>query len=273
MKARTQSADEPGDGNVVSMVPPAENGKRAPIYPEWSSASGDFAASLDSDVARRGASLAQWLALFAVLGGLIGAAKWYVGAAPTDDGMRAPGRIVITGRAMAATAGAVPGTIATQAGADSQAAAIANPAADRLPAASTGATGGTAASDPAIEGPPVRIAAATVMVAGNTIGAGTGIAARPARTVRAPGDVPYPRRLHDVQPIIPDNAAVRRGIAVLSLLIDASGNVVEIDVLRGIDTYVDQSVIAAVRQWKFEPTARNSEPVAVRGNFSVKLGY
>ncbi|HEX9701169.1 MAG TPA: TonB family protein [Acidobacteriota bacterium] len=271
MKARAQSADEPGDGNVVPMALPAENGKRAPIYPEWSSASGDASDSFDSDVARRGASLAQWLVLFAVLGGLIGGAKWYVGATPADAGAPAPGKIVITGRAMAATAEAVPGTIAAEAGTDPQAAAIADPTADRLPAASSGANGATAANDPRIESLPPGTAATTV--AGTTNGAGAGTPARPARTVRTPGDVPYPRRLHDVQPIIPDDAAVQRGVAVLSLLIDASGNVVEIDVLRGIDAYVDRSVIAAVRQWKFAPSARNGEPVAVRGNFTVKLGY
>lgn len=95
----------------------------------------------------------------------------------------------------------------------------------------------------------------------------------PAPTVRAPASVPYPRRIHDVQPQVPGNVATKRGIAVLSLLIDTAGNVTEVQTLRGLDPELDAAAIAAARLWKFEPTTHRGRPVAVRANFTVTFGY
>ena len=92
-------------------------------------------------------------------------------------------------------------------------------------------------------------------------------------TVRAPAEVPYPRRIHDVEPRVPSSAAARRGIAILALLIDTAGNVAEVETLRGVDPELDAAAIGAARLWKFEPTMHKGRPVAVRGNFSVTFGY
>lgn len=105
------------------------------------------------------------------------------------------------------------------------------------------------------------------------------IAAQPAPpaadvpVVRAPAQVPYPTRTLDVAPVIPDSASVGRGIAVLSLLIDTLGNVVEVELLRSVDPALDAAAVAAARRWKFEPTMRDGKPVAVRSNFTVPFGY
>ena len=91
--------------------------------------------------------------------------------------------------------------------------------------------------------------------------------------MRAPSEVPYPRRIYDVQPQVPSNAAATRGIAVLSLLIDIAGNVAEVEILRSLNPALDAAATEAARQWKFVPTMRQGQPVAVRGNFTVRFGY
>ena len=85
--------------------------------------------------------------------------------------------------------------------------------------------------------------------------------------------MPYPVRIHDVAAAVPPDAAEQRGIAVLSLLIDTRGNVVEVELLRSLDPALDAAAVAAARQWKFAPSTRDGQPVAVRSNFTVPFGY
>jgi TonB family protein len=123
--------------------------------------------------------------------------------------------------------------------------------------------------------PPVASSAATGTAARGDEPTASGTPTRGllAPTVRAPAEVPYPRRIHDVEPLVPSSGAARRGIAILALLIDTVGNVAEVETLRGVDPELDAAAIGAARLWKFDPTMHEGRPVAVRGNFSVTFGY
>jgi protein TonB len=213
--------------------------------------------SLDVDLRGWPAQCTQWLIVFGLLGMLIGGAKWW-------DGRQAVG----TDRFVTASTVTVPvpqsGTEAIRT--DEPPAASNSPAA-AAPLAST--------SDA-----PVIVAAATRTGAPVPVPVGdeqraSESAAQTFRvpSVRAPAEVPYPRRIHDVQPQVPSAGAATRGIAVLSVLIDTAGNVAEVEILRSLDPALDAAAIDAARQWRFEPTMRQGRLVAVRGNFTVTFGY
>ena len=87
---------------------------------------------------------------------------------------------------------------------------------------------------------------------------------RPAAPVRVGGDVRAPVKLVDVRPVVPD-AAVRagvKGVVILELTIDQDGAVQEARVLRSVPM-LDQAAVDAARQWRFEPTQLNGQPVPV----------
>ena len=87
--------------------------------------------------------------------------------------------------------------------------------------------------------------------------------------VRAPAQVPYPRRTETFTALIPETANGRRGIVILTLLIAPDGQVVAVDVLRSVDPALDASAVDAAWRWRFAPTVQRGKPVAVVGNFSV----
>jgi len=97
--------------------------------------------------------------------------------------------------------------------------------------------------------------------------------ATPAAATQAPEepvlagteDVPVPRRVAFVQPVYPPEAAARglRGIVILSLIVDETGRVEDVEVVRSVPPF-DDAAIAAVRQWSYEPTRIAGQPVKVR---------
>ena len=78
------------------------------------------------------------------------------------------------------------------------------------------------------------------------------------------GDIRPPNKIKDVAPKYPDIAKQARvqGIVILEAIIDPTGNVTNVRVLRSIPL-LDQSAIDAVRQWKYEPTLLNGVPVPI----------
>ena len=78
------------------------------------------------------------------------------------------------------------------------------------------------------------------------------------------GDIRPPTKIKDVARKYPDIAKQARvkGIVILEAIIDPTGNVTNVRVLRSIPL-LDQSAIDAVRQWKYEPTLLNGVPVPI----------
>lgn len=265
-------AAEPADGHEKADVVPidrsAPSHRAAPVYAQRQD-EGDLTGTfeLDLDVRSWSSQLFQWLFIFAVVGAFIGGVKLWSAS---------------EGAAIAElAAGPAPASAATASPATGDGVPVAaNGGATQLPPASTGVDGpeqvtgvdggqavdGTAASNGST---------ATERVAGDTAASpGQPVAADlDAPTVRAPADVPYPRKVYDVAPQVPDGSTLQRGIAVLSLLIDTRGNVVDVDLLRSLNPALDAAAVAAARQWRFEPTLRDGRPVAVRSNFTVRFGY
>jgi TonB family protein len=85
----------------------------------------------------------------------------------------------------------------------------------------------------------------------------------PAR-VRVGGNVRPPTKVADARPVYPAEALAARvqGVVILETVIATDGSVSEAKVLRSIPL-LDQAAIDAVRQWRFQPTLLNGQPVEV----------
>lgn len=82
--------------------------------------------------------------------------------------------------------------------------------------------------------------------------------------VRVGGRVKEPRRLYTPSPEYPILAKQARveGTVVIEAIIDVNGNVIEAKVVSG-PALLMKAALEAVKQWKFEPTYLNEQPVPV----------
>jgi protein TonB len=86
----------------------------------------------------------------------------------------------------------------------------------------------------------------------------------PSAPLRVGGKIKEPKKLKNVAPVYPDIAkqAHVQGVVVLEAIIDPSGRVENVRVLRGIPLLND-SALSAVRRWVYSPTLLNGVPVPV----------
>ena len=93
--------------------------------------------------------------------------------------------------------------------------------------------------------------------------------------VGAGSGIPVPKKIKDVEPVYPPIAQSARvqGFVMLDITIASDGSVTDATVLRSIPL-LDAAAIAAVRQWRFEPTLRNRVAISVKTtvlvNFALK---
>jgi protein TonB len=86
----------------------------------------------------------------------------------------------------------------------------------------------------------------------------------PPPMLRAGGQIRQPAKIRDVRPVYPAIAQQARvqGTVILEATISPQGKVEDIRVLRSIPL-LDDAAREAVRQWEYEPTYLNGQPVAV----------
>jgi periplasmic protein TonB len=85
------------------------------------------------------------------------------------------------------------------------------------------------------------------------------------------GDVSAPKVVYKVEPQYTDEAKQAKisGTVLLSIVIDASGNPGNIEVVKGLDPGLDKNAIAALSQWRFDPATKNDQPVTVQADIEV----
>ncbi len=100
---------------------------------------------------------------------------------------------------------------------------------------------------------------------GNGIGAGSG-GGYGGGVMSVGGGVAAPQVLHTVDPEFTDEARRARyeGTVAIRLIVDASGNPQNIEIVRHLGMGLDEKAIEAVRQYKFKPAMYQGHPVAVR---------
>jgi TonB family protein len=84
------------------------------------------------------------------------------------------------------------------------------------------------------------------------------------------GALPESKLRRRVEPIYPEAALKARvqGRETLEITVDEEGNVVEAKVLQG-HPYLDEAAVAAVKQWKYNPTFLNGKPIPVKATVSI----
>jgi protein TonB len=94
----------------------------------------------------------------------------------------------------------------------------------------------------------------------------------PSRAVRVGGQIKAPKLLHVVPPQYPDLAAQARltAIVIAEALVDTSGRVREVKILRGAPLF-DDAAVAAVKQWRYQPLLLNGVPTEFILTVTVKF--
>jgi protein TonB len=87
------------------------------------------------------------------------------------------------------------------------------------------------------------------------------------------GGVTMPKLLFQVEPDYSDDARRARfsGTVTLSAVVDASGKVRDIHVLRSPGLGLDEKAIEAVSKWRFRPGLKDGRPVNVRAQVEVSF--
>jgi periplasmic protein TonB len=109
---------------------------------------------------------------------------------------------------------------------------------------------------------------------GNGVGVGPGSIAGYGGHIYVPGrGVTAPHALYDPDPDYSDEArrVKYQGDVVLSVIVDAGGNVRDLQVARSLGMGLDEKAVDAVRKWKFAPGMKDGHPVAVQVNVEVKF--
>jgi len=88
--------------------------------------------------------------------------------------------------------------------------------------------------------------------------------------MRVGGNVQESKLIKKIEPVYPELAKRARvsGTVILTVTVDEEGSVADIKVLKG-HPLLDDSAVAAVRQWKYSPTLLNGEPVPVIATVTV----
>ena len=79
------------------------------------------------------------------------------------------------------------------------------------------------------------------------------------------GDIKAPERIFAADPTYPEEARQGRvqGVVILQTIIDTSGEVTNVRVLKGLPSGLTEAAVEAVRQWRFRPATLKGKPVAV----------
>ncbi len=97
--------------------------------------------------------------------------------------------------------------------------------------------------------------------------------AEPEGPIHVGGDVQAPEKVSQVQPQYTEIARKARiqGVVIVQAIIDKSGTVTNVKVLKGLPMGLEEEAIKAIKQWKFKPATLNGKPVDVYFNLTVNF--
>jgi protein TonB len=81
-----------------------------------------------------------------------------------------------------------------------------------------------------------------------------------------------PHKTVDVRPVYPEiaRAAHKEGTVILEAVLDTTGRVTQLRVLRS-EPLLDQAALDAVRQWRYSPSLFYGKPVSVLMTITVRF--
>jgi protein TonB len=136
--------------------------------------------------------------------------------------------------------------------------------------------------DPPPPGPVGPVIDGAIGVTNGPPGAGPGIGTvvsydppppPPPQPIRRPGgDIREPKKIVDVAPEYPPIAvnARKEGIVILEAVIDETGTVARLKVLKS-EPLLDEAAIAAVKRWRYTPTLLNKVPIPILMTITVRF--
>ena len=78
------------------------------------------------------------------------------------------------------------------------------------------------------------------------------------------------RAIKKIDPVLPSDAKGTKGEVLIEVSVDEQGNVASVEGVTGDRVLLD-AAIAAVRQWKFDPTKLSGKPVRVIGRLRFRF--
>jgi len=95
----------------------------------------------------------------------------------------------------------------------------------------------------------------------------------PSGVLEVGGDVQAPVKVYAPQPIYTEEARAARvqGVVILRAIIDDGGQVVDVQVIKGLPLGMSEQTVDTVKTWRFDPATRNGQPVPVYFNFTVNF--
>ncbi len=87
------------------------------------------------------------------------------------------------------------------------------------------------------------------------------------------GGVTAPEKIHAPQPRYSEDARQGRvqGVVILQAIVDAMGNVSQVQVLKGLPLGLTDSAIETVKSWRYKPATMDGKPVAVYLNLLINF--
>jgi periplasmic protein TonB len=95
---------------------------------------------------------------------------------------------------------------------------------------------------------------------------------RPTGPVRVAQLPVTPRKIVDVRPVYPEiaRAARREGTVIMEAVLDPTGAVTQLRVVRSVPL-LDDAALDAVRQWKYTPSVYGGHPVSVLMTITIRF--
>ena len=90
--------------------------------------------------------------------------------------------------------------------------------------------------------------------------------------IRIGGAVRAPAKIQHISPVYPPDAQTARvqGVVILEATVSSTGEVTDVEVLRSVPL-LDEAAVAAVRQWRYEPTLVDGVAVPVLMTVTVNF--
>lgn len=93
------------------------------------------------------------------------------------------------------------------------------------------------------------------------------------KNVYVVGEIAAPERVHYVKPLYNEIARRARieGLVIIKAVIDESGGVIDLDVLKSLPMGLAEEAVKAVEQWRYRPSTVDGRPVKVVLTVSVNF--